>query len=387
MGSWWTGLRDRPGRRLSGLAIAVGWAVLTIAALGTTLVAVPPNDVLALKSGTTLVREAPSAEVLAAYLREVDRADEAARQRAVDTAWQEHARPLDLSDRDLRGARMLGVRLFDADFQDTDLRGAKLGDADLQGADLRGAKLGFAYLQGADLRDADLQGADLWGATLQGADLLRAALQGADLRDAALQGADLRGADLQGAGLRDADLHGVDLRGARLDLADLSGVRMKPPGDDLWAAFARLTKLLGSDKHTLSAVPDARRRVLAHMEDAWTRAFEAPTRIDPLDELSAEGAMHDGEGLFCGWPAPPEEAIYRWDLAAYLTGWACLDGGIGEGIARRALRDGNAVLATAFLEQQCEAVRGLSSERRVLLQALADRRGERAGSDADGAGD
>jgi hypothetical protein len=60
----------------------------------------------------------------------------------------------------------------------------------------------------------DLRGADLIGASLKGADLRGASLRGAYLIGADLQGADLRCADLIGADLRDADLGGADLTGS-----------------------------------------------------------------------------------------------------------------------------------------------------------------------------
>jgi uncharacterized protein YjbI with pentapeptide repeats len=62
------------------------------------------------------------------------------------------------TNKDFRGADLIGARLKGAD-----LRGASLRGAYLIGSDLRGANLRLADLTGADLRDADLGGADLTG--------------------------------------------------------------------------------------------------------------------------------------------------------------------------------------------------------------------------------
>ena len=194
----------------------------------------------------TLVEEAPPPEVIAVY---------AAKKWPLDEAWKDHARGLDLSERDLRFADFRKARVF-ADFRGADLDGAVFIEADvrlanfapfeLPGQDPRPTKLNGAFfrsakLQGANLRGAELQGADLVEAQLQDADLIEARLQGADLTVARLQGADLRAASLQGADLTQAQLQGADLS-LHLDLAvqtqlqgaDLSGALLQ--GADLrWA--------------------------------------------------------------------------------------------------------------------------------------------------------
>jgi uncharacterized protein YjbI with pentapeptide repeats len=91
---------------------------------------------------------------------------------------------------------------------------------DLSDADLRGAKLNSVNLSGADLRGADLDGANLLGADLSGAILEAADLSGAILEAVNLSGADLRGADLSSAILEAANLSGADLRGANLSDAE-----------------------------------------------------------------------------------------------------------------------------------------------------------------------
>jgi hypothetical protein len=105
---------------------------------------------------------------------------------------------VDLRERDLTRAYLVGKDLSRAN-----LTGAELSEAELTGATLRGAVLydavlSTAQLEGADLRGAVLDGADLGGAYLQRADLRRASLIGANLEWTDLCGADLRGATLDG---------------------------------------------------------------------------------------------------------------------------------------------------------------------------------------------
>jgi uncharacterized protein YjbI with pentapeptide repeats len=111
-------------------------------------------------------------------------------------SWQEakkRVQAINLNNRSLRKASLVGSILLGADLRNARLQGANLGGAKLQGADL-----GDAELQGANLRNAKLQGANLRYAKLQGADLGGAELQGANLDDAELQGSNLDGAELYG---------------------------------------------------------------------------------------------------------------------------------------------------------------------------------------------
>ena len=175
----------------------------------------------------TLVEEAPSPQLLAGYR---------ARGEATDAAWCEHARGLDLRDRDLRCADFRGARLVNADLRRADLSDANLGYADLQGAnleqaDLRGASLCFAKLQKASLHYANLQGANLRGAKLEAVDISHANLEGARLQAARLQQADLRNAKLPAArmayaALQGANLTAANLQGANLRRAELTGARL-----------------------------------------------------------------------------------------------------------------------------------------------------------------
>lgn len=103
------------------------------------------------------------------------------------------------------------------DLSQADLRGAKLAKVHLKNADLKGVKLQFADLNGADLESANLKNAKLQEVNLQRASLRNAKLAGASLLESNLQYADLENADLQGAQLNeDALLTETILRGANL---------------------------------------------------------------------------------------------------------------------------------------------------------------------------
>ncbi|AUH63065.1 pentapeptide repeat-containing protein [Paracoccus zhejiangensis] len=138
--------------------------------------------------------------------------------------------------------------LSNADLRHARLEGARLEGANLRNARLEGANLWDARLEGANLRDARLEGADLRGARLEGADLTQARLERADLRDARLEGADLTLARLERADLRDARLEGADLTLARLERAILLGARLE--GANLNTASLRGAALRSADLTT-----------------------------------------------------------------------------------------------------------------------------------------
>ena len=79
------------------------------------------------------------------------------------------------------------------------------------------AYLREANLRGADLSETDLRRAKLCRANLRRADLRRVNFSETDLRRASLNEADLRRADLRRAKLSEAYLGGADLCGANLD--------------------------------------------------------------------------------------------------------------------------------------------------------------------------
>ena len=129
--------------------------------------------------------------------------------------------PLDMSNIQLPGARLVetdlsGVWMHTANLSEAHLNGTDLTAADLSVANLTGAYLGEAILSKADLNGADLTGADATKAILTGADLREAHLTGAILTAADLTAVDLRGVDLTKATLTRAILTEADLREAIL---------------------------------------------------------------------------------------------------------------------------------------------------------------------------
>ena len=109
--------------------------------------------------------------------------------------------------RDLKGAKLPGVRLDIVDLAGANLQGADLWRAacektNLSGSDLRRARLTGAWLKRCQLDEADLGGADLSSARLQRSSLRSASLIECNLDRALLDGADLTGAELRGASLK-----------------------------------------------------------------------------------------------------------------------------------------------------------------------------------------
>ncbi len=129
-----------------------------------------------------------------------------------------YSRPLDLSGRNLRFARLDGVFMPQVSLIRADLSGARLARADLTNADLREAIADGVY---AGL--VEMPGANLRGARFRGAFLRSALLEGATLSGIHLQASTLDGARLSGSYIREGFLHGVTLRNATLRGADLTG--------------------------------------------------------------------------------------------------------------------------------------------------------------------
>ena len=158
----------------------------------------------------------------------------------------------DLSNADLRGLGLDGVRFRFARLEGADLTNSSIRYADLREADLRGAKLVNALLDETDFRSARLQGADLtrsWlthanfcgnvhvdtdgygrlnGVDLQGVKLRDVKLMAANLRSARLPDADLTGADLTGADLTDANITNAKLDDVTLGLTTLVDLNVEP---------------------------------------------------------------------------------------------------------------------------------------------------------------
>ncbi|QPJ65515.1 MAG: pentapeptide repeat-containing protein [Candidatus Nitrohelix vancouverensis] len=103
------------------------------------------------------------------------------------------------------------------DLSQADLRGAKLQQANLKNANLSQAKLQFVNFSKANLESANLSKAKLQEANLQGAQAKNVDLSGASLLEANLYDANLENANLQGAQFNeDVQFDRANLRGANL---------------------------------------------------------------------------------------------------------------------------------------------------------------------------
>ena len=317
--------------------------------------------------GAILAREPPSPEMLAAY---VDNG------RTVDDAWRDHAKELDLHNRNLlfadfslaqlinanlsnailKGANLQGARLQGANLRNAELQGAlligawlqgaDLGEARLEGADLsvarlKGASLNKAQLQGADLQAARLQGANLGFAELQGAVLTGARLQGADLRGAWLQGADLSFADLQGADLRFAFLGGANLQDAKLDFSDLRSVSFAVLTSPEWEMLMDSIEMSLPNKRTGPRFFSFQRNVLSRMTSGQSRLHTVlPDYNQDWEVLYGplpKQVSHAAPLNLSGWLLKRlDKGAYGEKPALFLAGLACDDPVIAESMAKRA---------------------------------------------------
>ncbi len=128
-----------------------------------------------------------------------------------------------LSDANLSSTKLIGVNMRGAVLANASLTGADLGEANLSQANLYAARLVRVSALGIQLQLANLTESDWQGADLSGADLSRANLRNADFSTTRLTGANFRNAQLQNINLRNSDLSLADLRGANLAGADLQG--------------------------------------------------------------------------------------------------------------------------------------------------------------------
>jgi uncharacterized protein YjbI with pentapeptide repeats len=247
--------------------------------------------------------------------------------------WKETV--IDLSDRDLNGAVLIGAVLTKTNFLVAQLRGAWLDGARLQGAQftgaqLQGASLTNAQLQGASLDVAGLQGASLENAQLQGASLYGGELRGASLKGAQLQGASLFDAQLQGASLKKAQLRGASLMGARLQGAALEGAQLE--GASLAGAFVWRAQLGLDVSRSKNLFAPYRSQSLDwypeqnDKRDAWTNDSyaalrrnieqvvpEGEMRTAALDRLAILDCGRKGETLTsCDSAADPPAAVGEW---------------------------------------------------------------------------
>lgn len=159
----------------------------------------------------------------------------------------------DLTNANLRMARLDGARMWytilqGADLTNSFMKGAYLGFADLNRAIavraiFTGSDFSYANLKSIDLQETNLIGANFssgiessdYKGHLQGADLAFTDLRGSNLFDAQLQGAILDNANMQGVKLGMANLQGATLREAELQGADFSNANLQ--GTDFSNAY------------------------------------------------------------------------------------------------------------------------------------------------------
>jgi len=103
------------------------------------------------------------------------------------------------------------------DLTQADIRGCQLQKINLSNTDLKEAKLQYSNLTGAILEKADLNNAKLLETNLQSANLKNTNLSGAGLLESNLQFADLENANLEGAQLNEGTIFNqTNLKGAKL---------------------------------------------------------------------------------------------------------------------------------------------------------------------------
>ena len=279
----------------------------------------------------------------------------------------------------LDGAQLQGASLQGAQLQDARLNRAQMQDARLNWAQLQGARLQQAQLQGASLAGAQLQGASLHGAQLQGALLIGAKLQGASLGEAQLQGASLDWAQLQGASLEKAELQGALIAGAQIWRARAPDARL----DD-----AQLRDLQFSDA---APCPDRVRpgeacpnpRSWAGWIEEWTKSIPAGRWRDVAQQrlavLTAEDQPAGAETAQSIWqnhhtPQPAAVAKRLGDLACGTDHAPHIARSILGQIGReqpRNLGTQRATLAARMLNADCPGAKGMTTDERAELSAIA----------------
>src|SRR5215469_7417849 len=135
--------------------------------------------------------------------------------------------PPDLSDADLRYAKLRGADLSLVNLARADLLAADLSRVDFQFANLRQTTLEGADLTEADLGKADLMYTNLSSAKINGTKMSWAMLAYADLSGLDFSGVSLSTAYLQRARLSKGNLGGTDLSRSVLKEADLSEANLR----------------------------------------------------------------------------------------------------------------------------------------------------------------
>lgn len=129
---------------------------------------------------------------------------------------------VDLSRRNLSGARYGEGRFEGARFVRSNLTRAELTGIQAHQADFSGALMPHARMDRADLREGLFRGAILRRANFRQAQLQNARF-GRHIGDEGPEPADLMGADFRGADLRGANFAGCDLTGASFTVEQLDG--------------------------------------------------------------------------------------------------------------------------------------------------------------------
>jgi hypothetical protein len=275
--------------------------------------------------------------------------------------WQKvrgHVEPIDLQDRNLRGAQLINTILVGAKLRSlgAHLDWANLQDAQLQGANLNSAFLQEAYMYGARLQKAalertQLQGADMGGTQLQGANLRGAQLEAVNLHHAQLQGADLEGAQLQAAILEMARLQGADLLGTQLGGADLRGAQVAGAvfvGQSIRPAEGELVDVRGIDVKPISQ--QELKTLIAQIEHPWGIEFwgARDASIARIEQAAKGGTPKVGlysclyeltSAIQCMYGYDPKNkkdlADYNKALLAGLIELSCDSPDIAEGVINR----------------------------------------------------
>jgi uncharacterized protein YjbI with pentapeptide repeats/beta-lactamase regulating signal transducer with metallopeptidase domain len=147
----------------------------------------------------------------------------------------------DMRDAKFDGADLRNAKLNGADMGGATFAGALMDGIEMNGISLRHTKLDHAGLRdllahgctGCDLSQMDLRGIDLHGIRLEGTDFAHSDLSGANLRDARLTGVSFDHANLSHADLRGAELVGCSLQHTTLDGVMIDGVKLTGTSLDL----------------------------------------------------------------------------------------------------------------------------------------------------------
>ncbi|OSM00146.1 putative pentapeptide repeat protein [Magnetofaba australis IT-1] len=164
----------------------------------------------------TLVKQAPSEEQIAAYLAQGEQS-EAGHKKAVQSAWVEQAKGLDLKGRDLTFADFTGSKLLKAQFNLPIERLKNNGNNSLQESIFNlknSANLSFARLVDTDLTQANLSYVTLDHSKIMRSIMVKAYMSHSTV--SAIINSDFTGADLSFTKLNRVNIYGSKFIGAKL---------------------------------------------------------------------------------------------------------------------------------------------------------------------------